>query len=180
MKKSIQTQAMLKAFAGIAVFSALFAIRIAGEKSERMIKKDFNCPTLGVNTLRYNGNLVVTSTDVAARRYGLRVGDIIRSTEGKPMKQISDFVSAIEGKKRGDRICMIVSRDDATMSIRRKFRGEIRGDNGDRQVHDEIKAVGHFAVMKKPTRSRTKRRSNSTRRKANPALSRMQTIPGVD
>ena len=170
MKKKSSVKTLLIAVGAIVFMAATLSIRLSLAKAEREVKADFNCPTLGVNTLRYNGNLVVTSTDKASRRYGLKVGDVIRSVDDQPMKQNSDLIAAVENKKQGDRVCMIVTRGESTLSIRRNFRGAIRGDNGERIVSKEIKSVGHFAVIEGTKEAKQRRRTTAikTRRSTKP------------
>ena len=139
----------IKTFAlamGAVIFPLLFIT--VGDDVERPAADDINSPTLGVNTLQFNGKLIVTATDQAGRRFGFQVGDLISEVEGQPVKRVSEFIRAVENKKKLDRVRVLLTRDESAVSIKRKFRGEVRGDNGELVADDSIERVGNYARVK--------------------------------
>ncbi len=53
-----------------------------------------------------------------AERHGMRRGDVITSVDGKPIKDIQDFLATCKGKKVGQEILFQVIRDRSPLMIR--------------------------------------------------------------
>jgi len=158
-----------------AIVMPLLLITHSTETVVRPPASDTSTPTLGVNTLRFNGKLIVTSTDSAGRRYGFQVGDVISKVEDKPVKMVSDFIAAAESKNNMDRVCVLLEREDQTVSIRRKFRGLVRGENGERQVDESIKQVGEYARIDKKARKRIARKKKQEEEKRKTTFARVRS-----
>lgn len=155
------------------VLLPLLFLQGIGEEVPRPDASDFNSPTLGVNTLRFNGNLIVTATDKAGRRFGFNVGDVITEVEGQSVKSVSDMIKAVENKKVNARVQVLLTRAENAVSIKRKFRGFIRGDNGELQVDESIERVGNYARIKPSKKKVAKKKTR--KRKTNKSLARVRT-----
>lgn len=53
-----------------------------------------------------------------AERYGIRRGDVITSVDGKPIKDLPDFLATYKDKKVGQEVVFQVTRDDSPVVIR--------------------------------------------------------------
>lgn len=93
--------------------------------------KDVSIPTvkttlpMGLALGKKQDGLLVLSAADEATAYGLNEGDKILQVENVPVQSVNTFRTALSGKQRGDAITMLVQRGDATISINRKFRGDL-------------------------------------------------------
>jgi uncharacterized iron-regulated protein len=74
---------------------------------------------LGVRVERRESGLVVTDVgpESAAIRAGLRVGDVIESFDGEPVRQPIDLVRLVRSHQRGDHATLIVQRDSRPLTV---------------------------------------------------------------
>jgi uncharacterized protein len=62
--------------------------------------------------------VAAVEADSQAERYGIRRGDVITSVDGKPVKDIQDFLATCKEKKIGQEILFQVIRDRSPLMVR--------------------------------------------------------------
>ena len=84
--------------------------RGGGKKIER--------PFLGVSTADDGRRVVEVVERGAAARAGMREGDVIVSVDGRPARGPGDVARAVQRRKPGDRIAVVVRRDARELTLR--------------------------------------------------------------
>jgi serine protease Do len=70
--------------------------------------------------LAKSDGVLVSSVEVGsqAEQHGMRRGDVITSVDGKPVKDIQDFLATYKEKKVGQEMLCQVTRDRSPLTIR--------------------------------------------------------------
>ena len=82
--------------------------------------------TLGVRVkANRSGSVTVQSVTKDGRQFGLQVGDAIVQVDGQDIKSRRDFVAAAAKRKTGDKISVVINRNNSLVSYSRKYLGAI-------------------------------------------------------
>ena len=78
-------------------------------------------PFLGVSTAGDGRRVVEVVPNGAAARAGVREGDVIVSVDGRPARGQGDVARAVQRRKPGDRIVVVVRRGDREVTLRARL-----------------------------------------------------------
>jgi putative serine protease PepD len=82
------------------------------------VKRSYLGVTTSPDPTRPTGALVQSLVPGGpAQKAGVRVGDLIRTIDGKPVKDPSDLSAAISNKKPGDKVTVEIERNGLTQSL---------------------------------------------------------------
>lgn len=56
-----------------------------------------------------------------AERAGLRVGDLVTTVDGDPIRSVSDVLAAISHRKRGETVALVIVRDRGELTLQAKL-----------------------------------------------------------
>jgi len=78
-------------------------------------------PFLGISTGGDGARVVDVVRRGAADRAGIREGDVVVSVDGRPAREPGDVARAVQRRKPGDQVTVVVRRDDRRLTLRAKL-----------------------------------------------------------